>query len=165
MHKYTFSHILKSPLNSENKSVSFESIIADASFTIEMFKDDGVVVSKLPAYLKNIKFKDIESIKRFDTNFLVTNSTQWLSSCLIELKSKVATTFKYASNLKSLVLIRDSVIQFESSLLNGSFVSSLNWQAVCQSLFGQKIEIWQQLISPFYYSQSKVRISFYLFKF
>jgi hypothetical protein len=132
------------------------------SFTIETLKDDGVVVNKIPVYLKNIKFKDTEQVKRFDAEFLVKNATQWLDSCLSELKTKVATTFKYANNLKNLVLIRDSVLQFELSLLNNSavspaitFNSDLSWEKLCSSLFNQKIPIWSGLISQFYYSQSK----------
>ena len=84
---------------------------------------------------------------------------------MVELKNKISNAFKYSNNLKNLVLIRDSVLDFELSLNSNSnnsafsfYNSSMPWEKICNSLFGQKIEIWSYLISPFYYSQSKVGI-------
>jgi hypothetical protein len=99
-----------------------------------------------------VKFKDPSNLKRFDSEYLSNNCLEWLSTCVDESKRNISNIFKYANNLKSLVLIRDGVIQFESSLSN----ESSNWSDVCQHLFKKKIELWKELIAPFYYSQSKV---------
>jgi hypothetical protein len=37
----------------ENKTESCETIISDQSFTIESLKDDGIVISKIPTYLRS----------------------------------------------------------------------------------------------------------------
>lgn len=146
--------------DSENKMENFESLISDTSFTIEALKDDGVVISKIPNYIKSVKFKDTDNIKKFDTDYLKYNCSQWLQICLDELKTKLKSVFKYATNLKSLVIIRDSVLEFESNLMNKQNFSDvnqhLNWTFLCETLFNEKIEFWNNLISPFYYSQSKV---------
>ena len=39
--------------DTENKSESYEALISDGSFTVESLKDDGIVVSKIPTYLKS----------------------------------------------------------------------------------------------------------------
>ena len=133
----------------------YESLLRDSSFTIETLKDDGFVLSKISIYLKNVKFKDADNCKRFEAAYLIQSCTQWLTECIDELKLGIADVFKYATNLRSLVLIRDSVIQFESTLTNESSQNT-NWNLVCQTLFSKKIELWFELISPFYYSQFKV---------
>lgn len=124
------------------------------------------MTSKIPVYLRSIKFKDTDNIRRFDSGFLVNFCSNWLATCHAELKAKIEQALKYANSLKSLSLIRDSVIQFESSLLaeNKSassinnfscFNPNLSWEKICKLLFDQKIEIWSQLVSSFYYSQAK----------
>ncbi|CAF0714065.1 unnamed protein product [Brachionus calyciflorus] len=145
----------------ENKSEDFEALINDNTFTIEALKDDGVVISKIPNYVKSVKFKDTEHIKKFDADYLRLNCSQWLQTCLEELKSKLKNVFKYATNLKSLVIIRDSVLEFESNLINKPNLYLSNqqsWSSLCQNLFNQNIEFWNNLISPFYYAQSKLII-------
>jgi hypothetical protein len=150
--------------DSQNKSERYEDFLNDSAFTLETLKDDGVLISKIPHYLKNIKFKDCENITRFEQEFLKFEAKQWLENCLNDLKSKLATSFKYSNNLKSLVLIRDSVIEFESSLMENknsnttsvSNNSDLDWHSICEYLFEKKIELWSEYVSPFYYAQSKV---------
>jgi hypothetical protein len=91
-------------------------LINETSFTIEALKDDGFVLSKIPAYLKNIKFKDPKKLERFESSFLQTNCQSWLNTCLQSLKQAISQALKYASNLKSLVIIRDATLEFELKL-------------------------------------------------
>lgn len=113
-----------------------------------------------------MKFKDTQNIKKFDMEFLRSNCKLWLQNCITKLKLELENAFKYATNLKSLVLIRDSVIEFEANLVSNSklFISDCNqhlsWNDICESLFSQKVKFWTELISPFYYSQSKVSLTF-----
>ena len=79
----------------------------------------------------------------------------WLSVCLESLKAGLANALKYATNLKSLVIIRDSVVDFEAKLTSPS--ENVSWPSKCESLFKQRVDIWSQLVAPFYYSQSKVK--------
>ena len=83
----------------------------------------------------------------------------WLNDCLNNLKKSLSKTLKYASNLKSLVIIRDAIVEFESIIENDSTLiknQQLNWSTVCERVFNSKIEIWSQLVAPFYYVQAKV---------
>ena len=84
----------------------------------------------------------------------------WLNDCLNGLKTNFSKTFKYATNLKSLVIIRDAVIEFESSIQVESVTvvknQQFSWSIVCEKLFNRKVEIWSHLVVPFYYSQAKV---------
>jgi hypothetical protein len=79
-----------------------------------------------------------------------------------ELKKSIAAILKYTTNLKSLVLIRDACVQYENSILNEACLNNAkldNWSGVCEYLFKKQINLWSELVAPFYYSQSKV---FYL---
>jgi len=89
--------------------------------------------------------------------------TEWLENCLSGLKISFSQNFKYANNLKSLVIIRDAIIEFESNIQNDALLiknQQFNWNFVCEKLFSKKIEIWSLLVSPFYYIQAKV-LQFY----
>lgn len=73
------------------------------------------------------------------------------------LKQGISDALKYATNLKSLGIIRDAVIEFETKLKASNDSNEPNsWETKCESLFKQKLEIWTELVSPFYYLQSKV---------
>jgi len=104
-----------------------------------------------------LKFKDTDDIKLFEKEYLLENSKVWLKNCLEELKTNMANIFKYATNLKSLVLIRDACLQFEQTLTmkKTNEMNSDNWLHVCEYLFNERIDLWAVLVSPFYYSQSK----------
>lgn len=97
-------------------------------------------------------------MKKFDEAYLTSRCKEWLNGCMDELKKRLENVLKYAVSLKSLSLIKDAVIQFEASLNSKSDKSAhtLGWSMVCDSLFKTKIELWSHLVSPFYYSQSKV---------
>lgn len=111
-----------------------------------------------------MKFKDIDGIKKFDQEFLKYSCSDWLKNCLNELKESIESILKYAINLKNLALVKDAVRSFETGLLNNNSTGTssnnkfqhLNWTYICESLFNQNIELWSQLVSPFYHSQSKV---------
>lgn len=104
-----------------------------------------------------MKFKDTDDIKLFEKEYLLENAKGWLKNCMDELKTNMASIFKYATNLKSLVLIRDAILQFEQTLTTKkpNEMNSENWLHVCEYLFDERIDLWTMLISPFYYSQSK----------
>ena len=105
----------------------------------------------------------IQNIKKFDQTHLREHANVWLNDCLNSLKTSLSKTFKYANNLKSLVIIRDAVVEFESSIQNDSTLiknQQFNWSIVCEKLFDSKIQLWSQLVAPFYYVQAKVLISF-----
>ena len=104
---------------------------------------------------EDAKFKNSANLKRFESETLVPMTTKWLDSCLAQLKDGVLSVLKYATNLRSLVFIRDAVIQFENSLLTSNS-EPLNWQSVCQTLFNRNVNLWSDIIAPFYYAQSKV---------
>ena len=113
--------------------------------------------------IKDPNFKDIQNIKKFDQTHLREHANVWLNDCLNSLKTSLSKTFKYANNLKSLVIIRDAVVEFESSIQNDSTLiknQQFNWSIVCEKLFDSKIQLWSQLVAPFYYVQVKVLISF-----
>ncbi|RNA42051.1 conserved oligomeric Golgi complex subunit 1, partial [Brachionus plicatilis] len=151
-----------SVFSANNEDQSFDGIINDSTFILEALKDDGVVINKIPAYLKQIYFEKKQNIQKFDLDYLKTNCGQWLDNCVQELRTKLQKVFKYVSNLKSLVLIRDSVLDFETNLLNKQHLSETNsgpnWDSLCQLLFDKNISIWNDLISSFYYDQSKLII-------
>ncbi len=107
-----------------------------------------------------MKFKDTYDIKLFEKEYLLENSKSWLKSCLEELKTSISSVFKYATNLKSLVLIRDAIFQFDQTLTTKkpNETNSDDWSHVCEYLFNERIDLWTVLISPFYYSQSKLII-------
>jgi hypothetical protein len=93
---------------------------------------------------------------------LSSNCQTWLKACLENLKQGVSDALKYATNLKSLGIIRDAVIEFETKLKassSGDSNESISWETKCESLLKQKLEIWTDLVSPFYYLQSKVNES------
>lgn len=139
-----------------NNSVSYEALISDGSFTIESLKDDGIVLSKIPSYLKSIKFKDVEGVRKLDQEYVSLRCSQWLSTCLDMLKKRIESALKYAVSLKSLSLIKEAVTQFENSLSNNNNnYNQPDWIHVCQTLFNRRLDIWSQLVAPFYYSQSK----------
>lgn len=146
--------------SADNENESFENIINDSSFIIEALKDDGVVVNKIPNYLKQIYFKNTKNFQKFDSDYLKSNCVQWLENCLNELKAKLQDVFKHVSCLKNLVLIRDAVLDFEINLVSKHHLPetnlNFNWDSLCQNLFDKNIQTWNDLISPFYYDQSKV---------
>ncbi len=99
-------------------------------------------------------------MKRFENDYLIEKTNAWLDNCLNDLRLSVSNTFKYINNIKNLTIIRDSIIEFESSiqLEQTSPISNQQntWSQICQSLFNKQFDIWSQLISTFYYEQSKV---------
>ena len=120
--------------------------------------------------MTDVKFKGTESFKRFDTDFMRVKCSEWLSVCFEQLKQGISSALKYASNLKSLVLIRDAVVQFESTLVDESTTSAsasplaqspsisgttVSWSHICLTLFGKSVELWSELVVPFYYAQAK----------
>ena len=108
---------------------------------------------------KDLNFKSVDNIKKFELDYLKEQVTKWLEDCLSDLKTSFSQNFKYANNLKSLVIIRDSIIEFESNIQNDALLiknQQFKWTFVCEKLFNKKIEIWSLLISPFYYIQAKV---------
>lgn len=112
--------------------------------------------------MKDVKFKDTVNVKRFEEEFLRNKTQEWLNDCLNEIRLKIEVLIKYAMNLKSLALIRDSVSQFEADLASNaaSIMSSANshlsWTYVCEYLFGRKVDLWSQLVAPYYLTQSKL---------
>ncbi len=105
-----------------------------------------------------MQFKDPKNIKRFENSFLSGHCQTWLKNCLENLKKGISDSLKYATNLKSLGIIRDAVLEFETRLGKSSdSPSELNsWDIRCESLFKRKLDIWAELVSPFYYLQAKV---------
>ena len=86
-----------------------------------------------------------------------SNCQAWLKTCLEGLKQGILNALKYATNLKSLVIIRDAVLEFESKLKVANISNtSKSWDGQCEFLFKQKVEIWSELVAPFYFLQSKV---------
>ena len=70
---------------------------------------------------KDLNFKSVDNIKKFELDYLKEQVTKWLEDCLSDLKTSFSQNFKYANNLKSLVIIRDSIIEFESNIQNDAF--------------------------------------------
>jgi hypothetical protein len=138
--------------DTSNSSEKFTDLIKDQSFISESFKDDGFVGHKIPLYLKNLTFKTDQQIERFPPHKLQVEAKQWVDECIEAMKKDIFNTFKYAKNLKSLVVIRDSIFEYQSSLKNDS------WSMICESLFGSSIDIWSDFIASFYYQQSKLII-------
>lgn len=101
-----------------------------------------------------MKFKDTTDMKRFEKEYLIDQANSWLAGCSADLHQGLEYTFKYVKSLKNLVEIRDFVIDFEATIKQDSG-SHANWMHVCQVLFSKEILIWSQLISPFYYAQTK----------
>ena len=106
----------------------------------------------------DVSYKEVDGVKKFDNEYLISNCSQWLDICIGEMKLRIESVLKYVGSLKNLVMIKEAVIQFESGVFQKSNakVSSLDWAYVCESLFKRKIELWSQLVSQFYNSHSKV---------
>lgn len=146
----------------DNKVQSFEESINESTFAIESFKDDGFVITKIPSYLKNVKFKETKSIKRikrFDRSYLQEMANLWLVRCLNDLQENFLQTFKYIKTLKNLVEIRNEVIEFEADIqmITSTKIENqeTNWKHLCEVLFQKEILIWTELVSPYYYAQSR----------
>jgi len=148
----------------DNKLQSFEDSINDMAFLSETLKDDGFVIAKIPDYLKHVRFKETVGVRKFDAGYLSDEASRWLEVCVGELKARFESAFRYVKSVKSLVEIRDAVVEFESEIgavgegqqvLTGQ---QCGWGRICQVLFKKEVRVWSELIAPFYYAQSKVRI-------
>ncbi len=161
----TVSHVFNLFVNdADNEFQSFENSINEMAFMTETLKDDGFVITKIPDYLKNVKFKETSGMQKFDADYLSDECTKWLEVCLKELRAGFESTFKYLKSLKNLVEIRDVVVEFESKI-EATGQDNNGWSRICGALFKKDIRIWSELIAPFYYDQSKVRkFNFFFFQ-
>nr|XP_058952613.1 conserved oligomeric Golgi complex subunit 1-like [Pocillopora verrucosa] len=78
------------------------------------------------------------------------NCAEWISMCIKDVTAAVSNLLKYVGSLKGLASIRDAVWDLLNQTSAASGDCTLDWSAVCNSILGRDLSIWNEFLqSPF----------------
>ncbi len=153
-HADSVAHVPNGQHQTYSTNQTFTSKLNSSCSIVDLLKNDGFVVHKMPSYLLNFQYRNV-NFKSVDVDILGRQCIQWLANTIDKIKVSVGDSFKYVTTLKSLSFIKSSINDFISKKLNGS-----QWTQACMCLFNANIDLWEQIVSPFYYKQFQVMMIF-----
>ncbi|XP_060590176.1 conserved oligomeric Golgi complex subunit 1-like [Ruditapes philippinarum] len=85
------------------------------------------------------------------------NCTQWIQTCINDVKSGVTTLLNFVNTVKHLASIRDTVWELMSQDM-----SLKDWTVVCESVLSNSLHIWDDLLRPLFVDRVKALIKYQL---
>ncbi|XP_060551941.1 LOW QUALITY PROTEIN: conserved oligomeric Golgi complex subunit 1-like [Ruditapes philippinarum] len=85
------------------------------------------------------------------------NCTQWIQTCINDVKSGVTTLLNFVNTVKHLASIRDTVWELMSQ-----DISLKDWTVVCESVLSNSLHIWDDLLRPLFVDRVKALIKYQL---